>query len=107
MLKKENRLNKKILPEKVIKTPFFSIKIKNNALGKNRFGFIVSKRVDKRATGRNRLKRVFRASAQHLLGKIEKGKDLLFIITRPSIEKTQQEIEIQIEEALRKEEIIK
>ena len=81
MLKKENRLAGGILKnEKTINFPNLNIKIARNNAGLSRFGFIISKKIDKRATARNRIKRKLRSCLEEKLEKISKGYDFLFII---------------------------
>jgi len=62
-----------------IKTPYFTLRIGRNQFPYSRIGIVISKKVDKRATVRNQLKRSFRAVLEneriHELG----GLDLLFI----------------------------
>jgi len=66
MLIKENRLRKKKDFEtifkngKTFKEGFLILKITNNNLETNRFGFIISQKVSKKATIRNRIKRRLR-----------------------------------------------
>lgn len=59
MLKKENRLSKfnKIENLKSITTPYFILKYQKGDVGIAKFGFIVSKKIDKRATVRNKVRR--------------------------------------------------
>lgn len=61
MLKKENRLSKfnKIINLKSITTPYFIFKYQKEDAGIAKFGFIVSKKIDKRATVRNKIRRKF------------------------------------------------
>ena len=83
MLAKQYRLlaSTRLSNPQNISTPFFRIAVKENTLGHNRFGFVVSKKIDKRAVVRNRLKRVLREIAgQYVRG--EKGQDVLFIVTK-------------------------
>ncbi|HSD99097.1 MAG TPA: ribonuclease P protein component [Patescibacteria group bacterium] len=61
----------------------FSVKIQKNTLPHNRYGFVVSKAIDKKATVRNRVKRVLRSCIEEKwLGRGDK--DILFIV-RPGI----------------------
>lgn len=46
-------------PSFVKKGPFFAAKIAKNELSYSRFGVVVGKKVDKRATERNKIKRMF------------------------------------------------
>ncbi len=58
----------------------FSAKVQKNNLDYNRYGFIVAKTIDKRATVRNRLKRVFRSVIEQQWLEKGKGYDVLFIL---------------------------
>lgn len=82
MLKKINRLPKIFLkPEKQFKASFFDLKFAQNKKNISRFAFVVSKRIDKRATARNRIRRKFRRCIEENLGGIING-DFLFILKR-------------------------
>lgn len=63
MLAKKYKLNIEQFIQKrpifVKKGPFFSVKIGANSLSYSRFGVVVGKKVDKRATERNKIKRMF------------------------------------------------
>lgn len=69
-------------------TSFFvkelGIKYLKNNLPHSRFAFIVSNKIDQRATVRNKIKRRLREIIHQKLGKIKKGLDIL-IITKPEI----------------------
>lgn len=83
MLPKHHRLpgNTRFHKAQVIKTPLFSLRVQSNSLESSRFGFVVSKKVDKRAVVRNRLKRVFRSCIEEKLSQIKPGNDMLFILS--------------------------
>ncbi|PIT89013.1 MAG: hypothetical protein COU27_02505 [Candidatus Levybacteria bacterium CG10_big_fil_rev_8_21_14_0_10_36_7] len=69
MLKKEFRYSfKNGVPKNIINSFLFTLRYQRNNLLKNTFAVVTSKKIDKRATVRNRLKRKF-------LGEIEKKKD--------------------------------
>ncbi len=72
-------------------TPFFRIAVKENTLGYNRFGFVVSKKIDKSAVVRNRLKRVLREIAGQYIT-LGKGKDVLFMVTKNFFDVPTQEV---------------
>lgn len=79
MLKKANRLSSvKLTNPKNVYSPLFNLKIAKNNLDIPRFGFVISKKVDKRATARNSLKRKLVASIGEIFGKINGGYDLVF-----------------------------
>lgn len=84
MLKKEFRLNRqeKLIFTNSINSPFFTLKtVKSNRVH-NRYGFVISKKIDKRAVVRNRIKRVFRTCIERSLKDIKPGFDMLFIIKK-------------------------
>lgn len=86
MFKKGLRLPKNIrfTKENQISSIFFSIKIAENKLESNRFGILISKRIDKRAVIRNKIKRQIRRCVEENEKYLSAGKDIL-IITRPGI----------------------
>lgn len=86
MFKKGLRLPKNVrfTKENQISSIFFSIKIAGNKTESKRFGIIVSKKIDKRAVIRNKIKRQIRLCIEENEKYLLVGKDLL-IITRPGI----------------------
>lgn len=88
MLKKENRLPKTFFKgERLLKSPFFDLKIGRNGGSLSRFAFVVSKKIDKRATARNRIRRKFRSCIEENLENIGGGYDFLFILRKNILEK--------------------
>jgi ribonuclease P protein component len=67
---------------------YFTLKGIPNNLEQNRYGFIVSKKIDKRAVGRNRLKRRFRAQVEQIHPELQQGYDFLFILKKEAVEQT-------------------
>ena len=92
MLPQINRIKKKkdfeaiFKNSKSFKNNLFVLKIKENNLGLNRFGFVISSKVSKRAVIRNKIRRRLSEIVRANLEKIESGLDLVFI-TLPGIEK--------------------
>ena len=80
MLKRENRLSRiaRKIDDKKYFSPLFNVRISDNKDGKVRFGFVVSKRIDKRAVVRNRTKRVLRNVAEEFINEL-KGKDIIVV----------------------------
>lgn len=79
MLKKSQRAdNFKLANSKIIKTPYFSLRLAKNQLDSSRFAFVVSKKIDKRATVRNSLKRKVRSCIEEIFDNIENGYDFIF-----------------------------
>lgn len=101
MFKKINRLpvGEKILGSN-INSSLFSLKISKNSLPYSRFGFIVSKKIDKRAVVRNSLKRNVRACVEELFDKIKPGYDLLFLVSKDAIGKNHSEVCREVNKSL-------
>jgi ribonuclease P protein component len=93
MLKRENRLSKIVrrVGENKYFSPFFQIRISENKESKPRFGFVVSKRIDKRAVVRNRTKRVLRSAAEIFLKNLS-GKDIIIVAKKPLTSKEKGEV---------------
>ncbi len=94
MLKKINRLpaGQKLKNTSFFKTTFFNLRIAKNNIANNRFGFVVKKSIDKRAVVRNRVRRVFRSCIEEMLGKINTGHDMLFVLEKGIIDKEREEV---------------
>lgn len=112
MLPRANRLTSDYDFRKVrrqgrkIKTPFFDLYYLPRGGPSSRavshFGFVVSLKLDKRATRRNRSKRIFREEVRSLLPKTRKGFDCAFWVRRRSLEVEPEEVRRAIREALKK-----
>lgn len=91
MLPKKNRLKKEKDFEKVFKKgkglrkDFLFLKLLNNNLKKSRFGIVVSTKISKKATVRNKTRRRIREIIRNHLDEIKKGKDIV-IVAQPGIE---------------------
>ncbi len=109
MFKRENRLilGTKFNNFRSASTPQFNLKVKKNGMGINRFGIVVSKKVDKRAVVRNKIKRLFREALIELNRNMFTGNDILLIIKKEIISKTKKEELILLENSLEKLAIIK
>lgn len=80
MLKKKNRLPSiGFKAEKTFQTQELILKISENQNAESRFGFVVSKKIDKRASTRNKIKRILRSCIEEKLEKIKPGFDFLII----------------------------
>lgn len=67
-------------PSFVKKGPFFAVKIAANGLSHSRFGVVVGKKVDKRATERNRIKRLFYRTINERKIQNIPGQDAMIVI---------------------------
>ncbi len=104
MFKRENRLvpGVRFNNSYNFSVPQFVLKTKKNGLTLNRFGVVVSKKIDKRAVGRNKIKRVFRDTLYELNKNIIPGHDILFIVRIGILNKTKEEIRFLIKDSLQK-----
>ncbi len=102
MLKKENRLKKVAGTKgKVIETPLFNIKISKSGEKVSRFGFVVSKKVSKKAVLRNKTKRVLAQSARELLKSLGEGKNVIVYAKKLLTFKQLEEVKKSLQEALK------
>ncbi|OGG11751.1 ribonuclease P protein component [Candidatus Gottesmanbacteria bacterium RBG_13_45_10] len=62
----------------------------------NRFAFVVGTRVDKRATVRNRVRRLLRESVQHSIPSLIGSWDVVVIAKKPFIGQNQKDVEQEI-----------
>lgn len=85
MLPRINKLKNKKDIERVLrrgkgfKEDFLILKIFKNSLEKPRFAFIVSQKISKKATLRNKIKRRLSELARFKIKKMKKGMDLILI----------------------------
>lgn len=88
MLKKKYRLGRPAIFKNshIINSQFFTLRVVKNNLLYNRYGFVVSKKVDKRATVRNKLKRQASSCIENMVDKIKRGHDILLVIKKPAVE---------------------
>jgi ribonuclease P protein component len=109
MLKRKFRLLKETKFDKknTYTSPFFVLKITKNEKSFSRFGFVVSKQVDKRATTRNRIKRQVRACIENNFDKIKPGYDMLFVLKKQILDKETVEIKKIVLENLEKQKLLK
>ncbi len=113
MLPKENQLKKTRDFDRVFnkgkgfKKKLLVLKKLRNDSGFSRFGFIVNKKVSKKAVIRNKIKRRMRETARNFFPKIEKGWDIILIAV-PGIEKEEfMDLKKNIEEIFKNAEILK
>lgn len=76
-------------------------------MGINRYGIVVSKKVDKRAVIRNKIKRIFREALIELSKTMSSGHDILLITKKEVLDKTKEEVLILLKSALEKLAVVK
>ena len=113
MLKKELRIRKQKDFENIYSKGvyysegFLAVKFIENKKLFSRFGFIVSKKISKKAVERNRIKRILRESIRLSKNQIKEGYDIIFI-TRNGIEsRAYREISNTVEKLLMKSGLLK
>ena len=108
MLKKQNRLKDfKLASFRQIKSSSFSLKVGKNTKELNRFAFVVTKRIDKRAAMRNRLKRVVRSCIEEIFDKIEKGQDFIIYPKKEAAQATRAQILEEMKNLFIKQKLLK
>ena len=108
MLKKEYRLTSGSLKNpKNFKTPFFNLKIGENSEGFSRFAFVVSKKIDSRATERNALKRKVRSCIEEIFDNIRLGNDFIFYPSILAKETKRSEILEEINKLFKENKLLK
>ena len=108
MLKKVYRLNKISLNKpRSIQASFFTLKTVRNSLALNRFAFVVSKKIDKRATVRNSIKRKLRSCIEEIFDKIETGNDFVFYPKNKIIAGERREILKELESVFSAHDLLK
>lgn len=113
MLPKQNRLRKKKDFEKVLKegrwitNSLLFLKWTFNNLKVSRFGFVVSKKISKKSTLRNKIKRRLREIIRRELPKIKTGIDGVFISKTGLEKKGFQQLEETVSKILTKARILK
>lgn len=109
MLKKKNRLPKeaRVKSGNRFSSKFFLIVTIRNGKSFSRFGFVVSKKIDKRASSRNRIKRQLRFCIEKNLDKIIEGVDMLFIARKEIVGANTKEISFCMEDIFKKEGFLK
>ncbi len=112
MLPKINRLTKKKDLEKVLrvgkeaKEGFLILRTVKNNLDNSRFGFIVSKKVSKKASLRNKVKRRLRDLVRGKLKKIKRGKDNLLIASAGLETKSFRDIKESVDKLFKKAKLL-
>ncbi len=107
MLKKRNRFDRKREFEEVMEkgrlmqSPFFGLKIIDSS--ENKFGFIISRKISKKAVERNKIKRIL---AETVREKIKEGLvsgNVVFLVKRKALEVSAEELKKEVERLLGKD----
>lgn len=109
MLKRIYRLGKivKFTKGKIYNGQFFTLRIAKNGLFHNRYAFIVSKKIDKRAVVRNKIKRKLRSCIEKMFNKIKTGYDFAFYVKKLAASQALADLYLDVEAVLAKEELLR
>lgn len=94
------------VPNKILNDTFFVVRFKKKCLETPRFAVVVSKKIDKRAVGRNQLKRRITQIIQDVLKEKDISVDMVFYIRAKTKDLTQEELGNHIKQVLKKAVII-
>jgi len=72
-----------------------------------RFGFVISKKVDKSAVARNSIKRKLSMTIEQIFDRIEGGNDFIFFPKASILDASRENVAREIEELFQKERFIK
>lgn len=90
--------NIKFSQSKYYSSQFFTFKIVLNNVIFNRYGFIVSKNISKKAVVRNRLKRKLRSYVEKFSHKLKNGFDMLFVVKKKFLKKDEKQLLNDVED---------
>lgn len=108
MLSKINRIKKRkdfeeiFRNSKIFKDNLFIFRIRKNTLGVNRFGFVVSQKVSKKAVIRNKVKRRLGEAIKGQAKDIKSGVDLVIIALPQIVSEEFSTIKDAVKKALKK-----
>jgi ribonuclease P protein component len=104
MFKKSLRLpaNIRIANTTSVATPLFILRATKNQLAHNRYGLVVSKKVDKRAVFRNRARRQISSQLEALHNVMQQGNDVLFLVRQDIVGKKTEDVLDSLTYALKK-----
>lgn len=107
MLKREHRIPRiKLVNFQTITTPYFQVRISRNNLFLSRFRFTVSKKIDKRAVVRNKLRRKMSHCIEQMFGRIRGGYDMAFSLRAGALNQKEDVLKTAIVGVFEKQQIL-
>ncbi|OGZ33788.1 MAG: ribonuclease P protein component [Candidatus Portnoybacteria bacterium RBG_13_41_18] len=100
-LKKTTEINQVFRAGKRMKTDFFDFLFVTKANDCCSLAVIVSTKISKKATERNRIKRQIKEAARNLIGQAAKGGNMLVVVKKEIYGKTTKEIKQKLENAFK------
>lgn len=109
MLKKDYRLKvlKKNNGAKTITSFFFTLRFWENRESLSKFAFIISKKIDKKAVIRNKIKRSLARVLEEILTEIKPGYNFVFIVKKEILGKSQEEVAENVKEVFKTNNLLK
>ncbi|MEA3249346.1 MAG: ribonuclease P protein component [Patescibacteria group bacterium] len=113
MIPKKNRLTAKkdftrvFAKGRLFRSRGISMKIVRNGLQESRFGFVISKKVTKKAVARNKIRRRLRTSVGRRLENIVPGHDVAVLVFREVLDLGFKETDASVERLLMKSGLMK
>ncbi len=109
MLKKIFRLSrvKRSVGEKTIDSPLFKLRFSENGENVPKFAFIISKKIDKSAVIRNKVKRRLASEIEKILKDIKPGYNFVFIVKKEILDRKTNDLENIIKNLFLKENLLK
>lgn len=107
MLKKINRISKRKEFEEIKKEgavyqfPLFGLAVLKKEDKEKKFGFIISKKISKRAVDRNRIKRLLAESIKQNLGEIKEGFRGIFLVKKNILGRKFDEIKKEVDKIIK------
>ena len=102
MLKKNNRLVKQSEFDevrgggRVWQSPLFGLAVIKKDDKEKKVGFVVSKKIAKKAVVRNRIRRLLAEGVRHHWGEIEEGTRMIFLVRQTIVDKGQMAVESEV-----------
>ena len=90
----------KLVSPVFLQTLFFSVRFGQNTLAHDRYAFVVSKKVDKSAVVRNRLRRVLREIVVKEMDQRKQGHDMVVVVKKNFLEVPREELTKTVEACL-------
>ncbi len=112
MLTKKHRLPEKSIDRvkgggRHYQTPFFAVVYLSDQKTPSQFAFVLSRRVSKQATIRNKTKRLIAGSVRQLINNLKDGHWVVFLIKRAALGQSKDLLAETVEEAFRKIKLFK
>ncbi len=106
MLKREYRIPRiKLANPRTIAIPYFIVRISKNNLSISRFRFNVSKKIDKRAAVRNKLRRRMSHCIEQMYTRIRGGYDMAFSLRAAALNKKEEVLNSAIVDVFEKQQM--